>query len=147
MDAESERVVFVDGKTPEHLVIPEKAAGDAYKLTELLMGKLGMRMERNATGKSGAFNVRHSSLNSMHTLLFSIKERSVSGITFWLDKSGKGVTSVSILALHNSGGARNLPEPAINYLESMRRLAGHREAAFMKGPGARKNPQQQSRRH
>ena len=141
-------MVFVDGKAPEHLVIPEKAAGEAYKITALLMEKLGMRMERDAAGKSGDFNVRHSSLNSMHTLIFSINERSVSGITFWLDKSGKGVTSISILTPHNAGGAQKLPAPAINYLESMRRIAGkHRESEFMKGPGARKNPQQQARRH
>jgi len=132
----------VDEKRPEHLIIPENARSEAYMITARLMDKLNLNLGKDAASKSGEFNVRHSAINSMHTLLFYVNERSVSGITFWLDKDGKGVNSVSILTSHNAGAMQKLPEPAINYLGNIRRIAGkRRDAVFMKGPATniRKN--------
>jgi len=129
-------------------MIPENAHGDAYKITVRLMEKMKLDIGKDASSKWGEFNVKHSVINSMHTLLFYVNERSVSGITFWLDKDGKGVNSVSILTPHNMGGAQKLPEPAINYLGSIRRIAEkRREAAFMKGPptNIRRNQPPQAR--
>jgi hypothetical protein len=137
----------VNGKEPERLIIPEAASAEARKITALLLEKLGLAIGKEAIRKWNEFKVRHTILNSMHTLLFFVDERSVSGITFWLDEPGKGVTSVSILTPHDAGGAPKLPQPVINYLESIRRIARkHPEASFMNGPGAGKNPPQ-ARRH
>jgi hypothetical protein len=137
----------VNGKEPERLVIPEASGAEAHKITALLMEKLGLAIGKEAIRKWNEFKVRHTVLNSMHTVLFFVDERSVSGITFWLDKTGNGVNAVSILTPHDAGGARKLPQPAINYLESIRRIARkHPEASFLDGPGAKKNPPQ-ARRH
>ncbi|MFA6907784.1 MAG: hypothetical protein WC263_03065 [Candidatus Micrarchaeia archaeon] len=136
----------MDGKPPERLMIPDAESGNAHRLTVQLMAGLNLSMGKDATSRLGEFNVRHSSSHLMHTLIFSVKDRPAGGITFWLDDAGAGVAAVSILALHGAGGAPRLPQPAVAYLESIRRIARkHHEASFMKGPGARKNPPQQAR--
>ncbi len=125
-------------KQMERLSVPDKAGLEANKLTRLLMGSLGLSMGKGAICNSGMFIVRYTVLNTMHTLIFFVKERSVSEITFWLDKSGDRVTAVSIP--QNAESMQKMPRQAINYLESIRRIAGkHLEASFMKGPGAWKN--------
>ena len=137
----------MNGKTPEHLIIPEAAGAEACNITALLMEKLGLSMKRDAMRKMGIFNARHTILNTMHAVLFFVDERSVSGITFWLDKTGNKVTAVSILTPHDAGGAPKIPRAAHDYLESIRRLARkHQETTFMNGPGTMKNPPQARRR-
>jgi hypothetical protein len=109
-----------------------------------LMKELNLGTGKEAASRLGEYAIRHSIVNSMHTLVFLAREKSVGGITFWLDGGGKGVTAVSILSPH---GALRLPVAAMNYIASIKRLARkHAESSFMNGPGAGKN-RPQARRH
>ena len=138
----------MDEKKPEHLIIPEAARREAYNDTMMLMGTLNLSMGNGATRRSGEFDIRHSPLNSMHTLLISFNKRIISVISFWLDSTGKGVSSVTVFTPHSAGAVPKLPQTAINYLERIRGIAEkHREAAFMKGPGGRNASPLQARRH
>ena len=104
-----------------------------------------MSLGKNAVCNSGVFRIRHTVLNTMHTLIFFIKDRNTGEMTFWLDALGGKVTAVSIP--YGVESLQKMPAQAVNYLASIRRITRkHQEASFMKGPGAKKVPPQ-ARRH